>query len=146
MGHRVQLVGALGQHRLGDDQFTHQVDQLIHFLHRHANARGLAGTRRWFFTAGRSGRLFWHGFQGRGSGNYRRGILCRSRRFNGRRLGFKRNLIRFNHEAEHRHDVILANPAVERRGQAVFALHHVAERRQVPQLLFQQVDLVLLQT
>ena len=73
------------------------------------------------------GRFFWYGFQRWGGGNNRNGDFLRfSRNLSGRRFGFKSDLVSFDHKAQHRHDIVLADTVIERRGQAVLAFYHVA--------------------
>ncbi len=147
---RIQLVGTLGQHRLSDHQLAHQVDQLVNFLNGHADAGGLAGAGRLFCTLLTGGRLLAR----RALCNRRSGHRLSDRSRGGRsslaganrgwRFG-KANLIRLDDEAEYGNQVVLAHAAFQRRTQRIRAFYHVAEGRQVFQLVFQQVDFALFQ-
>ncbi|MNE49030.1 hypothetical protein D3C80_1435250 [compost metagenome] len=55
-------------------------------------------------------------------------------------------MIGFDNEAENRHDIILTDTAVDGGRQAVFAFYHVAQRRQITQLVFEQIDFAFFQS
>ncbi|MNT19808.1 hypothetical protein D3C72_1550860 [compost metagenome] len=156
MGDRVQFVRTLRQHGLGNHQFTHQVNQLINLLYRHADTGGFTAAGRRFFTfsAVRRSRFAGNGFQHGRRGNHRWHAHVRRchhfRDLNGgfcsRCFSFKGDLVGFNHEAQHRDDIILTDTAIDGSCQAIGAFNDVAQGRQVTQLFFQQIHFTLFQT
>ena len=114
----IQFVRSLGQHRLGDDQLTDQVNELIDLLNRYADAGRLAGAG-WFFTLRAP---MWR-FTGGGFHRWRNGNRLRLRdngylfSFNSRGRcadGFEFNLVSFNDKAEYCNDVIFCEVAIKR--------------------------------
>ncbi len=143
MRYRIEFAGTLREHRLGNHQFAHQVNQLIDFLHRNTDAGGFArfgrcrdaltftlhcGHRQ--FGDGGGVNFFHHRFGLGGNSSWRGNgfVSCR-----------EADLCFVDDEAEHRHDVIFTD-AINADIQRGAAFLYVCQGAEITHLFQHQID------